>query len=87
MGTRSTLITGPTPGLLLTLHVVRQMCKADAERLVSELMGGLYAPYMLGALKLSTWFKKLFLRQSAISQAVDTLHTIAKVRKLQDCDG
>lgn len=47
-------------------------------------MGGLYAPFMLGGLKLSSWVKRLLLRQSSVSQAVDTLHTIARVRVCVD---
>jgi hypothetical protein len=43
------------------------------------MMGGLYAPFMLGGLKMSSWVKRVLLRQSSISQAVDTLHTIARV--------
>jgi hypothetical protein len=46
-------------------------------------MGGLYAPFMLGGLKVSSWMKRLLLRQSPISQAVDTLHTIARVSASQ----
>jgi hypothetical protein len=46
-------------------------------------MGGLYAPFMLGGLKVSSWVKRLLLRQSPVSQAVDTLHTIARVSACQ----
>jgi hypothetical protein len=42
-------------------------------------MGGVYSSFMLGGLKVSSWAKRLLLRESSISQAVDTLHTIARV--------
>ena len=43
-------------------------------------MGGLYAPFMLGGLRFSSWLRRVLLRQTSASQAVDTLHTIARVR-------
>lgn len=59
--------------------VTVQGTEASAEQFICDLMGGLYAPFMLGGLKVSSWVKRLLLRQSSISQAVDTLHTIARV--------
>jgi len=50
-----------------------------AEQHIIDMMGGLYAPFMLGGLKFGSWMKRVLLRQSSISQAVDTLHTIARV--------
>uniref|UniRef100_A0A383W1Q0 Uncharacterized protein n=1 Tax=Tetradesmus obliquus TaxID=3088 RepID=A0A383W1Q0_TETOB len=53
-----------------------------AEALVDEFiyfsMGGVYSGFMAGGLKISSWAKRLLLRESSISQAVDTLHTIAR---------
>ncbi|KAF6252298.1 hypothetical protein COO60DRAFT_1704354 [Scenedesmus sp. NREL 46B-D3] len=53
-----------------------------AESLIDEFvhfsMGGVYSSFMLGGLKVSSWAKRLLLRESSISQAVDTLHTIAR---------
>jgi hypothetical protein len=54
------------------------------EQHIAEAMGGLYTPFMLGGLKLTGWAKRLLLRQSSISQAVDTLHTVARVRPWTD---
>jgi hypothetical protein len=63
------------------IHVAAcpQGIDSKAEQLIADLMGGLYAPFMLGGLKFGSWVKRLLLRQSSISQAVDTLHNIAKV--------
>jgi hypothetical protein len=71
--------------LLLLLLLLRHLqgSEASAEQFIADLMGGLYAPFMLGGLKFSTWVKRLLLRQSSISQAVDTLHTIARVSAIQ----
>lgn len=49
------------------------------EEHIADCMGGLYAPFMLGGLKFSSWVRRLLFRQSSISQAVDTLHTLARV--------
>lgn len=52
--------------------------EAAVDEFVGFSMGGLYAGFMLGGLKLSAWIKRLLLRESSISQAVDTLHTVAR---------
>ncbi len=57
-----------------------QDMEAAVDEFVGFSMGGLYAGFMLGGLKLSAWIKRLLLRESSISQAVDTLHTVARVR-------
>jgi hypothetical protein len=58
-------------------------CHQHNEAMIDEFihfsMGGVYSSFMLGGLKVSSWAKRLLLRESSISQAVDTLHTIARV--------
>lgn len=49
------------------------------EEFIHFAMGGVYSSFMLGGLKISSWAKRLLLRETSISQAVDTLHTIARV--------
>lgn len=56
-----------------------QGSEATAQQFIADMMGGLYAPFMLGGLRVTSWVKRMLLRQSSVSQAVDTLHTIARV--------
>jgi hypothetical protein len=62
-------------------------CLQHSEALIDEFihfsMGGVYSSFMLGGLKVSSWAKRLLLRESSISQAVDTLHTVARVSRSQ----
>lgn len=64
---------------LLVALLLHQGSEVAAEQHIIDMMGGLYAPFMLGGLKFGSWMKRVLLRQSSISQAVDTLHTIARV--------
>jgi hypothetical protein len=58
---------------------ILQHNEALIEEFIHFSMGGVYSSFMLGGLKVSSWAKRLLLRESSISQAVDTLHTIARV--------
>jgi hypothetical protein len=65
------------------LSVVHIFALQHSEQLIDEFihfsMGGVYSSFMAGGLKISSWAKRLLLRESSISQAVDTLHTVARV--------
>lgn len=56
-----------------------QSSEKHVEEFIMFNMGGVYSSFMLGGLKISSWAKKWLLRESSMSQAVDTLHTIARV--------
>jgi hypothetical protein len=55
---------------------------ADAEReaaaAVAEAMGSIHAPFFLGALKATTWFKRAILRRDAFDQACETLDRLGR---------
>eukprot|EP00878_Enallax_costatus_P005831 GHUV01006118.1.p1 GENE.GHUV01006118.1~~GHUV01006118.1.p1 ORF type:complete len:300 (+),score=82.63 GHUV01006118.1:373-1272(+) len=69
--------------LAAATHKVLLSVSPGSEKHVEEFimfnLGGVYSSFMLGGLKIGSWAKKWLLRESSMSQAVDTLHTIARV--------
>eukprot|EP00878_Enallax_costatus_P013847 GHUV01014482.1.p1 GENE.GHUV01014482.1~~GHUV01014482.1.p1 ORF type:complete len:235 (+),score=94.52 GHUV01014482.1:863-1567(+) len=68
--------------LAAATHKVLLSVSPGSEKHVEEFimfnLGGVYSSFMLGGLKIGSWAKKWLLRESSMSQAVDTLHTIAR---------
>ncbi len=46
---------------------------------IEQSMGSIYAPFLMGSLKLSSWFRRLLLGKQPIDMAVQTLKDISKV--------
>ena len=53
---------------------------AAVEKHIGESMGGLFAPFMLGGLKVAAWIRGKLLGQKPVKMAGSTLKDIAKVR-------
>jgi hypothetical protein len=52
---------------------------AAVEKHIAESMGSLYAPFMLGSLKITAWIRGKLLGQEPVKMAGSTLKDIAKV--------
>lgn len=50
----------------------------DAAAAVAEAMGSLHAPFLVGALKATSWMRRLVLRQSVFDQACQTLEKLGR---------
>jgi hypothetical protein len=50
----------------------------EAARAVAEAMGSLHAPFFLGALQATSWFRRVLLRQRPFDQACQTLEKLGR---------